>query len=538
MTVTPDNLGGAIALVENSGESIPSDSLIRIDGTTGSPTWRYDSAGYLSGYADKSLTIDQNGSIWVQESTFDGSSYSSALIQLNSSGSLSGVWSLPLSNAAYIDGGGCGGSSVTNGPPIASAITVDPSGTANFEMESSIQLQVTNCLQETVIGASDTSVLQLGTITAGGSLQLTPLVSSSASSGTYYISSPIPDGTGGVLASWSVQSGQSQFEDFGGNLNPAVVPVTSGTVAQTVLGDQNTYFTTDGVSIFAINETDGTQVWSWQPSQGLVEIVAATTGGGVTVRNVLSDGTENVVRLDYSGAPTYDTWGTTGSGYGVLSSATYTRGGVWAGQAQGHLAGIMGGVLSPAATIWSDPQGSPQKQRSADPALVLLATQDCHKSNSDKTLYARYPIYMLRQSTDLTKSPQQNYTVFEFIPNKSNCGVGGYNNLDPCQYADGSPQFPYDEFADEISVNIGGAAFSATQYFLYGLPNQRLYGVKQIYRTLADGSTQAKLPNAAFNQINASPGVDPLIDNQSDPWLAPWDGTTASCNSSYSVYFP
>jgi hypothetical protein len=62
-----------------------------------------------------------------------------------------------------------------------------------------------------------------------------------------------------------------------------------------------------------------------------------------------------------------------------------------------------------------------------------------------------------------------------------------------------------------------------------------LYGVKQIYRTLTDGSLQ---PKAGLNQLRAVPQQDPLIDEQLDPWLAPWDGQPASCNSVFSRYFP
>jgi hypothetical protein len=67
---------------------------------------------------------------------------------------------------------------------------------------------------------------------------------------------------------------------------------------------------------------------------------------------------------------------------------------------------------------------------------------------------------------------------------------------------------------------------------------QRLWGVRQLYRTLPDGSLQLKQPNAAWNQLHAEPQADPLIDGHLDPWLAPWDGNPNSCNSTGSLYFP
>ena len=60
-----------------------------------------------------------------------------------------------------------------------------------------------------------------------------------------------------------------------------------------------------------VNEASGNQVWSWQPDQGTVQIIAATAGGGVAVKNIVSN-QEDVVRLDLNGNPTYDTWGTSG----------------------------------------------------------------------------------------------------------------------------------------------------------------------------------------------------------------------------------
>jgi hypothetical protein len=96
----------------------------------------------------------------------------------------------------------------------------------------------------------------------------------------------------------------------------------------------------------------------------------------------------------------------------------------------------------------------------------------------------------------------------------------------------------FNVFEDEISTGISGSSFTKTQYFDYGMAGQRVWGVKQIYRTLTNGSLELKQPTAVFNQLKADPGSDPLIDGQLDPWLAPWDGTPASCDSSLSLYFP
>jgi hypothetical protein len=217
------------------------------------------------------------------------------------------------------------------------------------------------------------------------------------------------------------------------------------------------------------------------------------------------------------------------------------------GDSGSALAAYFAAPIQEASAAGTRPRGDPQHNGTTDPGLVLVATQDCHKSKqiNSFTLYARYPIYSLRLPTNPAQKPQCNggigqcYTVFEFIPqNKTACGVGGFTNLSPCSYANGTAQYPYNEFDDEISTGLYGSSFNKTQYFDYGLPNQRLFGVKQIYMTLPNGSLQRKQPNASFNQLHADPQADPLIDGQVDPWLAPWDGTPASCDSAFSLYFP
>jgi hypothetical protein len=216
----------------------------------------------------------------------------------------------------------------------------------------------------------------------------------------------------------------------------------------------------------------------------------------------------------------------------------FVRANSWTGvTTAGAAAEYYSDTVQEAAAAHTRPGGNPQHNWSTDPGLVLVATQDCHKVrqvNQQPPLYARYPIYKLRQPTDKTKAPTQFYTVFESIPQlSSRCNVNsspaGYLNLNPCQYGVGT----YNQFEDEISAGLS-AGFNNTQYFLYGPPNQRLFGVKQIYRTLSDGSLTPK-PN--FNQLLALPQSDPLIDGHVDPWLAPWDGTAASCDSLGSRYF-
>lgn len=189
-------------------------------------------------------------------------------------------------------------------------------------------------------------------------------------------------------------------------------------------------------------------------------------------------GNETVVRVDPSGAASNDTW--TGN------QIDHYLGDHWTGSGPGVvLAAYSAAPVAEAAAQGTGPKGNPQHNGTTDPGMMLVAYQDCHKSNAENTLYARYPSYSLRLPTDKSSVPQQNFTVFEYIARlASKCHIQGYGSLNPCQYADGSLQFPYNVFEDEISTGIAGGSMDRTQYFLYGLPNQRLYGIKEIYRTL------------------------------------------------------
>ena len=135
--------------------------------------------------------------------------------------------------------------------------------------------------------------------------------------------------------------------------------------------------------------------------------------------------------------------------------------------------------------------------------------------------------------------------MFEWIPEDHlECTMGGLKGVSPCVYRDGSPTKPYNEFNDEITIGLNPTPFLKTQYFAYGLPGQRAWWVRYIYRTLYDGSLQPKYPTASCdncyekNILDGEFGVDPRIDGNLDPWLAPWDGAFDSCYTKYSRYWP
>jgi hypothetical protein len=181
-------------------------------------------------------------------------------------------------------------------------------------------------------------------------------VSPSGSASTTNLPNPanktvIPDGNGGALVQSLVPANQNQSQvstqviDAGGANPTATISNFAG--GDTVLGDQGTYFMTDGNQVVCVDEASGNELWRWKPASRNVQIMAATAGGGVAARNIVGN-QEDVVRLDSNGNPRYDTWGTAGggAGYGVLSTASYTAENVWVGEsATSVISGMIGSPL-------------------------------------------------------------------------------------------------------------------------------------------------------------------------------------------------
>jgi len=363
LSVVPDNSGGLIVLLQNTHSS-----LARIDGSTGRPTWRYDSAGVfpsagggsLQGLTlPSSMAIDQNGYIVAVEDL----QTSQRLVKIDGTiGAQVANWGWPSSTYNWIPGN-CGpsGSYTLVGDaaqPFGSGpVTVGPDGSYNLEVIWSNTVgwytypsDSPGCVDEYVPKVTSTVNMRSMTVSPDGSASMIPLANNCPSDfPNQLLGNVIPDGNGGPLAATSCVDNsfsqkKTQVTDIGNSGTTATMPTSpNGTPSDMVLGDQGAYFTTDGIRVTAVNESSGDQIWSWQPTQGFVEIIAATAGGGVAVRNIQSPcppaqdpsctGPENVVRIDSTGNSNPDTWGTSSgsAGYGVLSKAGYYASGVWAG---------------------------------------------------------------------------------------------------------------------------------------------------------------------------------------------------------------
>jgi hypothetical protein len=196
-----------------------------------------------------------------------------------------------------------------------------------------------------------TTATQLMTVSPSAASSFTNLP------GTSSVGNVIPDGNGGALATSIVPSGpnavQVQISDVGGSGGTATLPLSTAQ-PDMVLGDQGTYFTTDGTQVIDVNEADGNQLWSWQPDQGTVQIIAATAGGGVAVKkHRRQPGRRGPPRLERQRHLRH--LGTAGgsAGYGVLSNSVYFANDLWVGTTGDPLiSGMIGNLLPVANDNW------------------------------------------------------------------------------------------------------------------------------------------------------------------------------------------
>jgi hypothetical protein len=224
-----------------------------------------------------------------------------------------------------------------------------------------------------------------------------------------------------------------------------------------VLGDQGTYFISDGTQVIDVDESSGGQLWDWQPSQGTVQIIAATAGGGVAVKNTVGN-QEDVVRIDSTDNPTYDTWGTAGgsAGYGVVSNTTHFANNLWFGTTGDPVSsGVIGDTESDAPGVYPDHGGTPQNQGSADPNLLLVGmTDNWGFGLLNNVQQARQIQYILAypNGTPLTTTngnynPLSSSPLYNVYEHQDNPQVGTAHT--PC--GTGAGEDPCDGFIDTIT---------------------------------------------------------------------------------------
>ena len=543
---TPDNFGGVIVSVTNSLSSqtnLRTASLIRVDGVSGGVSWRYDSPGNFA----TDIAVDQNGYVLVTENyyldQYQQGYTASDLIKIDpNSGAPVANWHWPSSTITTVPG--CeltagtatlapGSGPISVGPDGSYYLTISWSNTIIWEVPS---LDTRFYCDDMTSTSSVTTTSQLMTISPSGVASSTTLPN--PANGTV-----IPDGNGGALVQNFVPANQNQSQvstqviDAGGSNPTATISNFAG--GDTVLGDQGTYFITDGNQVVCVDEASGNEQWRWRSNSGTAEIIAATAGGGVAVKNIVGN-QEDVVRLDSTGTPTFDTWGTSGgsAGYGVLSYSTYWANGVWFGVGGDPVPeGVVGEPLGDAGGPYPFAGGNgPGQHASETPTVVnflpsLIENQILNIPNAgapNTPTTADFPCYM---DSSIRNSSLLQYSNKCTVPS----GPAGQIARVNAQYV----------LRQAATVQGFRAAFNqklnAIAFIGHGIgvhldqPNEFSYGIN-FYYPLAPGKnpgdesswdTLYPPPNGILVKPQALPSECKPPNNTCDPKLPPTEETNA-----------
>jgi hypothetical protein len=356
--------------------------LMDLNPQTGQQNWTYSASGTLN----PSVAVGSDGTIYAVEVNFSSNPNSNGgylgtayLDMINGiSGALNSQIALPTTlvtvppdSCNETDAGPTELYPGEYGSPV-----VGPDGSVYLEVAAS-QVTTNFCTYTDSV----TWTVSLLTISPGGSPQFQNLESYSEMLPDYsqggQVGDVIPDGEGGVLATWTPEYGSGAYwpaatvADIGpnGTVTSQFSSVNFGEQfldTNLVLSDGGTAFATDGSNIASFNISNLQQNWTYTAQSGdTLNFVAATSGGGVTI----NDSQLGPIQLDANGNPSQ----LTGQ---AMNSPTFS----WANQwdipaASGNgMSQIKLPVVVDGASLWASPSGSPSAARAAS-ALDGTLTQ-------------------------------------------------------------------------------------------------------------------------------------------------------------------
>lgn len=246
---------------------------------------------------------------------------------------------------------------------------------------------------------------------SAGEAQYTTLITCSQpkSAGSLPTNSPsdvIPDGNGGVLATWVEVPGNANgpypltIADVGPNgtvqANFSNLNGQGAGDSSLVLGDNNTAFATDGATVVSFNVSTLQQNWAYTSTGGSLSFVAATSGGGLTI----NDSQLGVIQLDSSGnasAPVASLRAATPLGYTDLFFASLSSSlGGWAG-IDNSTTTLSVGPSQNLSSSFAEPLGDPEGGKSTAKYYFALdwcangSCQDIHDQDVSFTYYQYNP---------------------------------------------------------------------------------------------------------------------------------------------------
>lgn len=409
-----DSSGGLVTLTEDS-------QIIKVDPSTGQQDWEY-SVSSAQGLGQ--LAAHPNGTIFTAQQTAlgcynpDVCDSTDQIVGIDdTTGQTKFVVSLPQSRSlvTYFGAPDFGADVLASLP---GPFTIMPDGSTTVEVFWQDEVSDNECFPfgACVASANWHAKLYLVTIQVDGSSTMQVLDSSDivvgpvagAMSGLYsepnlyYIPGEIiPDGQGGLLASWS------KWELFG-NPQYVMTHVSGGSATSysspdsvslgLVLGDNGTAFGVGETGLVAFDVNSGAVKWTYSQQPGSyvqngdgITIVAASDGGGLVAKST-SNGIDTIIDFDVSGNPTTDPL--TGNGL------SYMYADLWLSQPLGG-GPLNGPTGNPVPWVVGDPWSVPgtfsrisqqinipltlsQVQTSGPPAALSAASIDSQVTSAAK----------------------------------------------------------------------------------------------------------------------------------------------------------
>lgn len=330
----------------------------------------------------------------------------------------------------------------------------------------------------------------------------------------------IPDGQGGILATWTISPSNPPVPQYpyqavdvvGGVVGtPYNLPFSPTTVAfgqspTLVLGENGAVFATDGtdtvngpvVSSFSV--ASGALNWSYQTTmQNTLSIVASTSGNGLVAKTTDQNANDTLIWFDPTGATTTDTWSASSVQYGENE---------WLGFSGAASASSIT-VFSDAPVLWADSVWLMPQQAgtsASEPPFTLRGVSDCEGPTGRSIEYW----LVATQGGALVTQP---YIVFE---QQTDHTLAPPNGVSPLNYSG-----EQDKFDDSLSPNADPNPHTSTQTFNFGMAGQRLYPVRRIDRTLANSHVPVSPPQFS---IVILPGQQATLNGKAAPYVGPCSG--------------
>jgi len=387
----PDANGGLL-VVENQtckqGQTEPM-TIADLDSSTGEPVWQYPAQSVAGSYCypdAPQMAIRPDGSV-VIAAPGNTSGLPEVFIVSGQSGEVEVAPYIPPSSYEDNLGDYIGGYS-----PIGAPI-VDSDGTTYVEYE----------VRQIAYPPKVTSaILYLMEVTSAGAITSIEL-SSTTQDENLFPGRIIPDGQGGVFATWVISPGTAPMPT-----NPyQAAYVVSGAVAVTyslpftpknlvfgsdglpvnvslALGEDGVAFATDGVSagdstnpnlgpkVVSFNLSSGAVIWSYQVgTQSALSIMAVDPSNGIAV----NDSQNGVTQLD-DGGNSYEVAGTVGA------IAQYSWTGNWYAQTPQGASGFALPLSADPAGTWATPNGNASENGASGPQCACQ-TQTTDSGDDD-----------------------------------------------------------------------------------------------------------------------------------------------------------